>query len=55
MADIIGKAGNQPLDIDQVLEDIEEGAPVDAEGKMHVLHYAAWIANKVSKPNQNCD
>jgi len=47
MADIIGQACGKPLDIDQVLQDIEAGAPVDAEGKINLLHYAAWLAQQL--------
>jgi hypothetical protein len=44
MADILGKAGGKPLDIDQVRRDIEAGAPVDQDGKLNLLSYAAWLS-----------
>ena len=55
LADILGRASNSPLDIDQVLEDIEDGAPVDADGKLNMLTYAAWLAARVDSPKTKCD
>lgn len=44
MAEILTKAGGRPIDIDQVMRDIESGAPVDADGKLNMLAYTAWLA-----------
>lgn len=44
MADVLTKASGKPVDIDQVQADIRAGAPVDADGNLNLLAYAAWLA-----------
>ena len=44
MADILSKASGKAIDIEQVKKDIADGAPTDADGKLNLLAYAAWLA-----------
>jgi hypothetical protein len=44
MADILAKAGGRAIDIEQVVRDIEAGAPVDTNGNLNMLAYTAWLA-----------
>jgi hypothetical protein len=44
MADVLSKASGKAIDIRQVQTDVADGAPVDADGKLNLLAYAAWLA-----------
>lgn len=44
MAEILSKAGGRAVGVAEVEQDIERGAPVDAEGNLNLLTYAAWLA-----------
>lgn len=44
MAEVLTKASGKPVDIHQVEADIQAGAPVDADGNLNLLSYAAWLA-----------
>lgn len=44
MVDILAKAGAKDVTEEQVQQDIKDGAPVDAEGKLNLLAYTAWLA-----------
>ena len=44
MAEVLSKASGKAIDIDQLKKDVADGAPVDADGKLNLLAYAAWLA-----------
>jgi hypothetical protein len=44
MAEILSKASGRGVDISQIKKDIEDGAPVDSDGNLNLLAYAAWLA-----------
>ena len=44
MADVLSKASGRAIDIRQVEKDIADGAPVDEDGRLNMLSYAAWLA-----------
>jgi len=31
---------------------IEEGAPTTAQGRINLVHYAAWLVAEIANPNQ---
>lgn len=44
-------AGGKKVTVEQIREDIEGGAPVGADGRMNLVHYAAWLAREVQGEN----
>jgi|688.fasta_scaffold34380_2 hypothetical protein len=44
MATILAKASGVTIDVCQIEEDIKAGAPVDQDGNLNILSYAAWLA-----------
>ena len=46
-----GGAGGGKISVEQIREDVEGGAPVDADGRMNLVHYAAWLAREVQGEN----
>lgn len=44
MATVLSKAGGQSTE-QQIREDIAAGAPTNADGTLHLVHYAAWLAS----------
>lgn len=44
MALILSKAAGKEIAEEQIKQDIADGAPVDADGNLNMLSYAAWLA-----------
>ncbi len=47
VAKVLSRTGNKPLTEEMIREDIAEGAPMNADGTMNLLAYAAWLAREV--------
>jgi hypothetical protein len=45
---LLSRAGPRPVDEETVRRDIESGAPVNADGTVNLVHYAAWLVREVS-------
>jgi hypothetical protein len=39
--------GPKPVTIEMLLADIDDGAPVNHDGTINLLHYASWLAKNV--------
>ena len=48
MAKVLSAAGGRRITEAMVRADIDAGAPVNADGTMNLVHYAAWLAREVS-------
>jgi hypothetical protein len=46
-----GAGGGKKITVEQIREDIEGGAPVGKDGRMNLVHYAAWLAREVQGEN----
>ena len=46
-----GAGGAKKISVEQIREDIEGGAPVGKDGRMNLVHYAAWLAREVQGEN----
>ena len=46
-----GGGGAKKITVEQIREDIEGGAPVGKDGRMNLVHYAAWLAREVQGEN----
>jgi hypothetical protein len=44
---VLAKAGGNKVTEADVRRDIAEGAPTNADGTMHLVHYTAWLAEQV--------
>ena len=46
-ARMLSAAGGKRITPEQVQADIEAGAPVGADGRINLVHYAAWLVREV--------
>ena len=42
-AKVLSSAGGRRIDEDMLRADIDAGAPVNADGTINLVHYAAWL------------
>jgi hypothetical protein len=47
MARILTALGPKPVTIEMLMADIDDGAPVNADGTMNLLNYSAWLAKEI--------
>jgi len=47
-ARLLTKAGGQPVTIVMIEADLAAGAPVNADGSINLVHYAAWLVREAS-------
>jgi len=47
-ARLLTKAGSQPVTIAMLEADLAAGAPVNTDGSINLVHYAAWLAREMS-------
>ncbi|NRA37017.1 MAG: hypothetical protein HRU15_02650 [Planctomycetes bacterium] len=40
---ILQKSGSPKASVAHIQRDIENGAPVNADGTIHMMHYCAWL------------
>ena len=47
LARLLANAGKKAVTPEQIRSDLEDGAPVGSDGRIDLLHYAAWLAREV--------
>ena len=47
LARLLSAGGGKKVTREQVQADIDAGAPVGRDGRMNLVHYAAWLARAV--------
>ena len=47
-AKILAAAGNRRITEAMVRADIDAGAPTNADGRVNLVHYAAWLAREAA-------
>ena len=47
MARILTALGPKPVTVEMLRADIDDGAPVNADGTMNLLHYSAWLVKEL--------
>jgi len=47
-AKILRRAGGRNVSVEAIQGDIEAGAPVNADGAVNFIHYAAWLAKEAA-------
>lgn len=45
-ARLLSKAGGRAVSAEQIEADLAAGAPVNADGTINLVHYAAWLARE---------
>ena len=48
VAKILSTLARRKIPASQITQDIEAGAPTNADGTINVLHYAAWLLKEMS-------
>ena len=47
LARLFSAAGNRRVSPEQIQRDLEAGAPVGRDGRVNLVHYAAWLVREV--------
>lgn len=47
-ARLLTKVGGQPVTEAKLREDIHAGAPMNPDGTLNLVHYAAWLVKEVA-------
>ena len=47
-ARLLTKVGGQPVTVSMLEADLAAGAPVNADGSINLVHYAAWLVREAS-------
>ncbi|MCO6437298.1 MAG: hypothetical protein J5J06_09455 [Phycisphaerae bacterium] len=47
-ARLLSAAGKQAVTTEQLLADIDAGAPTNGDGTINIIHYAAWLIREMS-------
>ena len=48
MARILSASGPHPVTVEMLQVDLDDGAPVNPNGTMNLVHYAAWLVKEIS-------
>jgi hypothetical protein len=48
-ARVLAKAGSRPVSEEMLADDIAQGAPVNADGTLNLVHYAAWLVRGMGR------
>jgi hypothetical protein len=46
LARLLSAAGGRPVTAEQVRADLDAGAPLGRDGRMNLVHYAAWLVRE---------
>ncbi len=47
LAKILSAMGPKPVTVEMLHADIDDGAPVNRDGTLNLLHYTSWLAAEV--------
>jgi hypothetical protein len=50
-ARLLSKVGGEPVTEEMLQADVDGGAPLNADGTMNVVHYAAWLVRELANAN----
>jgi len=51
MARVLSAAGQKPVTAEMIRDDIDDGAPTNADGTINLIHYSAWLVREVNHAN----
>jgi hypothetical protein len=46
-ARLLAKVGGQPVSEEMIQADLEAGAPINGDGTINLVHYAAWLVREM--------
>ena len=49
VARILTASGWKPVSVDMIRDDIDDGAPVNADGTINLVQYAGWLVKEMSR------
>lgn len=49
LARLLSRAGGQPISVAMIETDLTAGAPVNSDGTINLVHYAAWLAKELGR------
>jgi hypothetical protein len=44
---LLTRVGGSPVTVEMLQRDVAAGAPVNADGTLHLVHYAAWLLREM--------
>ena len=47
-ARVLSAAGSKPVTPEMLRDDIDDGAPTNADGTLNLVHYAAWLIGELN-------
>jgi hypothetical protein len=47
LAQILTALGPKPVTVEMLQADIDDGAPINRDGTINLLHFAAWLAREM--------
>ncbi len=50
-AKLLSAAAKIRISVDQIREDLDTGAPRNADGTINLMHYAAWMVKEMGRGN----
>ena len=51
LARLLTRSGAKAIDAETLRQDIAAGAPVNADGTINLVHYAAWLVKECANGN----
>jgi hypothetical protein len=48
VARILTASGGKPITVEMVRDDIDDGAPVNPDGTINLVQYAAWLVREMA-------
>ena len=48
-ARLLTRAGGTPVTREMIQTDIDDGAPINADGTLNLIHYAAWLVKEMAR------
>ena len=48
LAQILSAMGPKPVTVEMLQDDIDDGAPVNADGTFNLIHYMAWLLRETA-------
>jgi len=49
LARLLSAAGPKPVTVAMLRDDIEDGAPTNADGTMNLVHYVGWLVKEMGR------
>jgi hypothetical protein len=48
-ARLLARVGGQPVSEEMIEADLAAGAPINADGTINLVHYAAWLVREIGR------